>query len=227
MSEFFLHSFNTLSHGLIGYIIPFLFVLTIVVFFHELGHFLVARWAGVKVLTFSLGFGPELFGFNDRHGTRWKISAIPLGGYVKFFGDESEASTPSSETLAGMSDEERKGSFHHKKVGPRAAIVAAGPFANFILAIVIFTTLFTFFGRPSTTARVDKVEVGSAAEKAGFQVGDVVIAIDGSAIGSFSDMQRIAVTRAGDQLTFAIKRGDSTLQLQGTPELREVKDPFG
>ena len=102
MSDFFLHSFNTLSHGLIGYIVPFLFVLTIVVFFHELGHFLVARWAGVKVLTFSLGFGPELAGFNDRHGTRWKISAIPLGGYVKFFGDESEASTPSSETLASM-----------------------------------------------------------------------------------------------------------------------------
>ena len=100
MSEFFLHSFNTLSHGLIGYIIPFLFVLTIVVFFHELGHFLIARWAGVKVLTFSLGFGPELAGFNDRHGTRWKISAVPLGGYVKFFGDESEASTPSPLTIA-------------------------------------------------------------------------------------------------------------------------------
>ena len=92
MSDFFVHSFNTLSHGLIGYIVPFLFVLTIVVFFHELGHFLVARWAGVKVLTFSLGFGPELVGFNDRHGTRWKISAIPLGGYVKFFGDDTEAS---------------------------------------------------------------------------------------------------------------------------------------
>ena len=117
MSEFFLHSFNTLSHGLIGYIIPFLFVLTIVVFFHELGHFLVARWAGVKVLTFSLGFGPELAGFNDRHGTRWKISAIPLGGYVKFFGDEAEASTPSAEALANMTEEERAGSFHHKKVG--------------------------------------------------------------------------------------------------------------
>ena len=115
MAEFLLHSFNTLSHGFIGYIIPFLFVLTIVVFFHELGHFLVARWAGVKVLTFSLGFGPELAGFNDRHGTRWKISAVPLGGYVKFFGDDSEASTPSSETLANMTEEERAGSFHHKK----------------------------------------------------------------------------------------------------------------
>ena len=228
MSEFFLQSFNTLGHGLVGYIIPFLFVLTIVVFFHELGHFLVARWAGVKVLTFSLGFGPELVGFNDRHGTRWKISAIPLGGYVKFFGDESEASTPaSSETLASMTAEERAGSFHHKKVGPRAAIVAAGPIANFILAIVIFTCLFTFFGKPSTTARVDKIEANSAAAKAGFQVGDIVTAIDGKTIGSFSDMQRIVGVRAGDTLNFTIKRGDSTLQLKGTPELREVKDSFG
>ena len=227
MSEFFLHSFNTLSHGFVGYIIPFLFVLTIVVFFHELGHFLVARWAGVKVLTFSLGFGPELVGFNDRHGTRWKISAVPLGGYVKFFGDDSEASTPSSEALSSMTEEERSGSFHHKKVGARAAIVAAGPIANFILAIVIFTGLFTFFGKPSTTARVDKVEAGSAAAAAGFQVGDVVTAIDGTKIGSFSDMQRIVVGHAGDQLTFAIQRGDSTLELRGTPELREVKDQFG
>ena len=228
MSEFFLNSFNTLGHGLVGYIIPFLFVLTIVVFFHELGHFLVARWAGVKVLTFSLGFGPELAGFNDRHGTRWKISAIPLGGYVKFFGDESEASTPaSSETLAKMSADERAGSFHHKKVGARAAIVAAGPIANFILAIVIFTCLFTFFGKPSTTARVDKVEASSAAARAGFQVGDIVTAIDGKTIGSFSDMQRIVGVRAGDLLTFTIKRGDSALELKGTPELREVKDSFG
>jgi len=228
MSDFFLHSFNTLGHGLIGYIIPFLFVLTIVVFFHELGHFLVARWAGVKVLTFSLGFGPELAGFNDRHGTRWKISAIPLGGYVKFFGDDSEASTPaSSETLASMTAEERAGSFHHKKVGPRAAIVAAGPIANFILAIVIFTCLFTFFGKPSTTARVDKIEANSAAAKAGFQVGDIVTAIDGKTIGSFSDMQRIVGVRAGDTLNFTIKRGDATLDLKGTPELREVKDSFG
>src|SRR3979490_3626443 len=184
MSEFFLHSFNTLGHGFIGYIIPFLFVLTIVVFFHELGHFLVARWAGVKVLTFSLGFGPELCGFNDRHGTRWKISAVPLGGYVKFFGDESEASTPSSEALASMTEEERAGSFHHKKVGPRAAIVAAGPIANFILAIVIFTCLFTFFGKPSTTARVDKVEAGGAAGGAGFQMGGVRNAHDGQKNGS-------------------------------------------
>src|SRR5689334_1718152 len=223
MAELFLNSFSTLSHGFIGYLIPFLFVLTIVVFFHELGHFLVARWAGVKVLTFSLGFGPELAGFNDRHGTRWKISAIPLGGYVKFFGDDTEASTPSSELLAGMTAEERAGSFHHKKVGPRAAIVAAGPIANFLLAIVIFTCLFTFFGKPSTTARVDKVEANSAAAAAGFQVGDVVTAIDGAKIDSFTDMQRVVGTRAGEALNFTVKRGTDTVKLTGTPQMREGK----
>src|SRR3978361_1706520 len=219
MFEYFLHSFNTLSHGFIGYIVPFLFVLTIVVFFHELGHFLVARWAGVKLLTFSLGFGPELAGFNDRHGTRWKLSAVPLGGYVKFFGDESEASTPSSATLASMTADERAGSFHHKKVGPRAAIVAAGPIANFILAIVIFTCLFTFFGKPSTTAQVDTVQARSASATAGFQSGDVIKSIDGSAIGSFSDMQRIVGIQAGQQLSFTIKRGDATVEIKATPEL--------
>jgi regulator of sigma E protease len=227
MSEFFLHGFNTLSHGLIGYVVPFLFVLTIVVFFHELGHFLIARWAGVKVLTFSLGFGPELVGFNDRHGTRWKISAVPLGGYVKFFGDESEASTPSADLLANMSEEERAGSFHHKSVARRAAIVAAGPFANFILAIVIFAGLFTFYGKPNMSARVDKIEAGSAAAAAGFEVGDTVTAIDNQPIENFSDMQRIVGIRAGEKLSFTIKRGDSSVQLTGTPELKEVKDAFG
>src|ERR1700688_57711 len=149
-------SLGALGGNYTNWIIPFLFTLTVIVFFHELGHFLVARLCGIRVLVFSIGFGPELVGFNDRHGTRWKISAVPLGGYVEFFGDESEGSTPSAEALARRTEEERAGSFHHKKVGPRAAIVAAGPIANFILAIVIFTCLFTFFGKPSTTARVDQ-----------------------------------------------------------------------
>jgi regulator of sigma E protease len=227
MVEFFQHGFSNMSHVLVGYVVPFLFVLTIVVFFHELGHFLVARWSGVRVLTFSLGFGPELVGFDDRHGTRWKLSAVPLGGYVKFLGDDTEASTPSAEALAGMNEEERKSSFHHKKVGPRAAIVAAGPIANFILAIVIFACLFTFFGKPSTSARVDQVEAGSAAAAAGFQVGDIVTAIDGSKVESFTDMQRLVSTRAGEKLTFTVKRGDGVIQLQGTPRMRTVKDAFG
>jgi len=224
--DILLKSFNTLEHGLIGYIVPFVFVLTIVVFFHELGHFLVARWAGVRVLTFSLGFGPELFGFNDRRGTRWKVSAIPLGGYVKFFGDESEASTPATETLERMSAEERKDSFHFKKVGWRAAIVAAGPIANFILAIVIFASVFSIFGKPNTSARVDSIQAGSAAASAGFEVGDVVTSIDGETIATFTDMQRIVSTHAGTPLKFTVKRGDQIATLTATPELREIKDNF-
>ncbi|MGY3409625.1 regulator of sigma E protease [Bradyrhizobium sp. GM5.1] len=229
MIDFFVHSFNTLSHGLLGYAVPFLFVLTIVVFFHELGHFLVARWAGVRVLTFSLGFGPELVGFNDRHGTRWKISAIPLGGYVKFFGDESEASTPSSEKLAAMTAEERAGSFHHKKVGPRAAIVAAGPIANFILGALIFAGMAhtLYYGKPSTIARVDGVVADGAAAAAGFKIGDVVVQIDGKPIESFADMQRMVAMNAGSPLAFQVKRDGSIVSLTATPALLERKDPFG
>lgn len=222
-----MNSINMLSGGLLGYVVPFLFVLTIVVFFHELGHFLVARWAGVKVLTFSIGFGPELFGFNDRHGTRWRISAIPLGGYVKFFGDDSEASTPDAATLADMTETERKVSFHYQKVGPRAAIVAAGPIANFLLAIVIFAGIFTIIGKPSTSARVDDILPGSVAEAAGFVRGDIIVAIDSTEISSFSDMQRVVGAHAGNELTFTLKRGEGTVTVRATPALKEVKDSFG
>jgi regulator of sigma E protease len=227
MVDFVVNGFSALGNGVVGYIVPFLFVLTIVVFFHELGHFLVARWCGVKVLTFSIGFGPELVGFNDRRGTRWKLSAIPLGGYVKFLGDESEASTPSASAIAQMSEEDRKVSFHHQKVAPRAAIVAAGPIANFILAIVIFAGLFTFFGKPSASARVDSVQAESAAAVAGIKPGDLITAIDGKAIESFSDMQRIVSTKAGQSLALTIKRDNATVVVNATPNLREIKDNFG
>jgi regulator of sigma E protease len=225
--DYFLNGISTLGTGLVSYGIPFLIVLTIVVFFHELGHFLVARWAGVRVLTFSVGFGKELVGFTDRHGTRWKLSAIPLGGYVRFFGDESEASTPSPATLEAMSSEDRKVSFHHKSVPARAAIVAAGPIANFLLAIVIFAGLYTVYGRPNISPQIEAVEAGSPADVAGFQAGDIVTAIDGTAIETFSDMQRIVSTRPGEQMAVSIRRGDSNLVLRATPELRETKDVFG
>mgnify|MGYP001351577143 CR=1 FL=1 len=211
----------------VGYIIPFLFVLTIVVFFHELGHFLVARRAGVKVLTFSLGFGPELAGFTDRHGTRWRLAAIPLGGFVRFFGDEDAASTPDQEKLARMTPAERKESFFYQPVGWRAAIVAAGPIANFILAIAIFSLVFMVYGRQMTVPRVDQVAPASAAERAGFKPGDLVLSIDGEAVESFSDMQRIVGIHAGQVLTFKVERGDREVTLEATPELREVKDAFG
>src|SRR6201985_3840600 len=119
----FLSGINALGGGVAGYLVPFLFVLTLVVFFHELGHFLVARRCGVRVLVFSIGFGPELFGFTDRHGTRWKVSAIPLGGYVKFFGDENAASVPETQRLDAMDEGERAESFHFQPVRKRAAIV--------------------------------------------------------------------------------------------------------
>src|ERR1041384_7129704 len=158
MSWNFVQHFSLLGNVVVSFVIPFLFVLTIVVFFHELGHFLVARWCGIKVLVFSIGFGPELFGFNDRHGTRWKVSAVPLGGYVKFFGDENAASVPDAETLNHKTDSENRDSFFFKPIPKRAAIVAAGPIANFILAIVIFAAVFTFYGKQAPPARVRSEE---------------------------------------------------------------------
>src|SRR6476469_821745 len=134
----FMGGLSSFGGSLVGYIVPFLFVLTIVVFFHELGHFLMARWCGIKVLTFSIGFGPEIAGFNDRYGTRWKISAVPLGGYVKFFGDDNAASVPDQAAAASMSSADRKDSFMFQPVPSREAVVAAGPIANFVLAIAIF-----------------------------------------------------------------------------------------
>ena len=223
----FMGGLSAFGGGLAGYIVPFLFVLTIVVFFHELGHFLVARWCGIKVLTFSIGFGPELAGFNDRYGTRWKLSAIPLGGYVKFFGDDNEASAPNPEAIAGMSEAERKLSFAGQKVAPRAAVVVAGPLANFILAIVIFAALFMTVGKQTTTARVDTVQPNSAAAAAGFQPGDLVLSIDGSKIDSFSEMQRIVSVSAGETLTIEVERGGAPVTLRATPQLRELKDNFG
>ncbi|HVZ51645.1 MAG TPA: RIP metalloprotease RseP [Pseudolabrys sp.] len=222
-----LDSLGAFGGGLIGYIVPFLFVLTIVVFFHELGHFLVARWRGVKVVAFSLGFGPEIAGFNDRYGTRWKISAVPLGGYVKFFGDDNAASVPDHEAAAAMSEAEKKDSFLHKPVGSRAAVVAAGPIANFILAIAIFAGIFMTVGKQTTTARVDAVQAGSAAQAAGFKPGDLVLSINGEKIDSFSDMQRIVSVSAGEPLEVEVERGGVPVKLKAVPQLREIKDNFG
>lgn len=227
MGSNILANVSALGSGFVGYIIPFLFVLTIVVFFHELGHFLVARWCGVKVLVFSIGFGPEIAGFNDRHGTRWKIAAIPLGGYVKFFGDENAASVPDQTALDAMNSNERRESFFHQKVPARAAIVAAGPIANFLLAIVIFAGIFTFYGKQNTSARVDTVQPGSAAATAGFRAGDLVVAIDGRAVNTFSDMQRVVSTNAGVTLTITVERDGQRTSLQAIPALKEVKDNFG
>ncbi|MBJ3775544.1 RIP metalloprotease RseP [Acuticoccus mangrovi] len=210
-----------------SYILPFLFVLGIIIFVHEMGHFLVARWCGVAVDAFSIGFGPELLGWVDRHGTRWKLSAIPLGGYVKFAGDENAASVPDRAVLAAMNEEERRTSFFLKPLWQRAAIVAAGPVANFILAIAIFSIFFMISGRPVADAVVSAVEPDSPAAAAGFEPGDVIVAIDGDKVRSFSTVQRTVASAAGSPLTFTVERGGERLELVATPELRELTDPFG
>lgn len=227
MGSYVLGSLHALGGGIVGYLVPFLFVLTLVVFFHELGHFLVARRCGIRVLTFSIGFGPELLGFYDRHGTRWKLSAVPLGGYVKFLGDDSAASTPDRAAVAEMTEEEKREAFAHKGVPVRAAVVAAGPIANFVLAILIFAGIFMTVGKQITSARVDTVQPGSAAAAAGFEPGDVVLSIDGTKIESFNDMQRIVSVSAGDTLTIEIERGGVHRTLKAVPALKDMKDPFG
>lgn len=206
------------------YVVPFLFVLGIVVFVHEMGHFLVARFFAVTVEAFSIGFGPELYAFNDRHGTRWRLAAIPLGGYVKFKGDENAASMPTTAELSQLSEEDRRGNFHAKPVAQRAAIVAAGPIANFILAIVIFTFWFMFVGKLIVAPRVETVLPGSAAEAAGIKPGDVITAIDGAPIRSFDEVPRIVALNAGNELGIVVNRGGQEVALKATPVLTERKD---
>ena len=179
------------------YILPFVGVLTVVVFIHELGHFLVGRWCGIKVDAFSIGFGPELFAFVDRKGTRWRFALLPLGGYVKFHGDANAASETDEAAIAAMPPAERAVTFAAQPVWKRALTVAAGPAANFVLAIAVFAVLFAVFGRPVLTPRVENVVADSPAEAAGFRKGDVVLEIDGQAIASFNELQRIVSMAPG------------------------------
>ena len=213
--------------GVWSYVIIFLLVLTLVVFIHELGHFLVARWCGVTVKAFSIGFGPEVFGFYDKHGTRWRFAWIPLGGYVKFMDDENAASKPSAEAVKRMTPEERAGSFHAKPVWQRAAVVAAGPIANFLLAIAIYTGLNATVGVRLMPAYVETVVQGGPAEAAGFLPGDKIVAIDGAPVESFEEMKRIVAPSAGLELTFLIQRNGAPMTLKATPEAKEDIDYFG
>ena len=206
-------------------VLPFLAVITIVVFFHELGHFAVARWNGVRIDTFSIGFGGEIFGWNDKHGTRWRVSWIPLGGYVKFFGDAG-ASSAQSDGLDDMTDEERAVSFHHKGLWQRASVVVAGPIANFILAIVIFAVMFATFGRPVSEPLVVNVVPQGAAQVAGFEAGDVVTAMDGRSITRFQELQAYVQPRHGQTIQMEVRRIDRLIQLTVTPNPVE-REIFG
>ncbi len=213
--------------GFLSTVAWFLVVLTVVVFIHELGHYSVARWCGVKVDVFSIGFGREIFGFTARSGTRWKFSMVPLGGYVRFFGDTGASSEPDSVALNRMTADERAVSFHHKRVSQRIAIVAAGPLANFVLSIVILTGVFIFVGRPFTPPVVGTVVEDSAAADAGLLPGDRIIEIDASTIERFEDIREIVLFSPGETLELAIERNGGRVTLQATPRASEITDNFG
>jgi len=199
-------------------VISFLFVITLIVFFHELGHFLVGRWCGVRVSTFSIGFGPELFGWNDRSGTRWRLALLPLGGYVRFFGDADAASMPDPEAVGGMTTEERAVSFVFQPVWKRFLIVLAGPVASILLGIVIFSSNAYLYGRVILIPKVASVMAGSAAADAGFQAGDIILSVDGQPVENFMDVQRLVGTHAGVPLTFKLKRDGADIALIATPK---------
>ena len=205
---------------IIDYVIPFLVVLTILVFVHEMGHFAVARYNKVRVEVFSIGFGKELFGFNDRHGTRWKFSAIPLGGYVKMFGEGDSIDEDGNERQ--LADEEKAVSFRYKRLGQRAAIVFAGPFANFIFAFIVLTCLIFVTGSPNPLAGVGTIQAGSAAEKAGIHTGDRVIMIAGQPVKWFEDLRQIVMANPNVPLSMEVIRGDSQLRIIATPISRTI-----
>ena len=211
--------------GLIGYILPFVLVLSVLVFVHELGHYWVARRCGVKVEAFSIGFGPEIFGFNDRAGTRWKFSVLPLGGYVRMFGDGDATSSRSDGRV--FTEGERKISFQHQSVGKRAAIVFAGPAANYLFAIVVLAGVFMVYGQPYTPADVGTVQPGSAAEAAGIKPGDLIVEMDGQRIDRFEEIQNIVRLSPGRSLPVVVERDGQRVALEATPTLNNVQDRFG
>ncbi len=210
------------------YIIPFIIVLSIVVFVHEFGHYWVARRCGVRVMTFSIGFGKEIFGWNDKHGTRWKVSWLPLGGFVKMFGDTDPASTPpGEEAVKAMTAKEKKVAFYSQSVAKRMAIVAAGPAANYVFAIVLLTGLFAFNGQPYTSPIVDKVMEKTAAAHVGMKPGDKVLKIDNDNIESFEDIKRIILMNTGTPVHILIERDGKEQTLNVTPDVVRMTDRFG
>ncbi|HRE20182.1 MAG TPA: RIP metalloprotease RseP [Rhabdaerophilum sp.] len=226
MPTFLTQSFDLFS-AFLGYLLPFLFVLALVVFVHEMGHFLVGRWCGVKVETFSLGFGPRIARFYDRKGTEWALSAIPLGGYVKFKGDLNAASVPDHAAAEAMNEADRSDSFPHKSIAQRAAIVAAGPLANFLLAFVIFAVSYMVVGRTLVEPIIGAVSPGSAAETAGFKPGDRVVAIDGLKIESFDDIIRQVSVSEGKTLTFRVERSNREMDIAAMPTITARKTVLG
>jgi len=222
-------------HTAVTYIVPFLLVLTLVVTIHELGHFWVAKACGVAIDRFAIGFGKAILSWRDRSGVEWRIGWLPLGGYVRFSGDENEASVPDQDDLNDLRKQivakegaaAVKNYFHFKPLWQRALVVAAGPMANFALAIVLFAILLGTVGERVSPARVDRIEPGQPASLAGFQIGDLIKYADGRKIHGFGDLQQIIMLRAGEPVKFLVDRGGSQLVLTATPARRDMVDPMG
>ena len=208
------------------YGIAFVLVLSVLVFIHEWGHYYIARVCGVKIESFSIGFGPEIFGFTDKAGTRWKFSIIPLGGYVKMYGDADPASMPSEDVIT-MSDEQKQQSFFHKSVGARSAIVFAGPAANFLFAIIIFVGVFMTVGETFTPARVSSVVADTPAAEAGLEPGDVILKVDNNVIDRFEELQQVIRINAGHEVMLTVERRGAIVELPVTPAVRIIDDGFG
>lgn len=225
MFEFFMTIWN--------YVVPFLLVLTVLVFVHEMGHYLAARKCGIRVEVFSVGFGRELFGWTDRVGTRWKLSAIPIGGYVKMFGEmqthrdvPADSGTDGTEDAAGA-PERPSDSFDSKSLGQRSFVVAAGPLANFLFAIVVLAGMFMTIGQPFTPADIGNVLPNTAAERAGFKPGDLIVAIDGAKVERFEEVIRTVQLQPGTPLVFSVNRDGREIALTAIPDVLDRKDRFG
>ncbi|MBW8309404.1 MAG: RIP metalloprotease RseP [Candidatus Paracaedibacteraceae bacterium] len=199
------------------YVLPFLLVLTVLVFIHELGHYLVARWNGVKIEVFSIGFGPELFGWTDKAETRWKFSLIPLGGYVKMYGDADASSKPDENATAAMTHEEKSLTLQGKTVGQRIAVVAAGPAANYILAIVLLSVLHLTKGIPTFVPTIGGVAEDSVAHSIGIAPGDHITAFNDQPVKNFDELRKIIPASAGQAIKVQIKRTE-----KDTPQPKEL-----
>jgi regulator of sigma E protease len=201
------------------YIVPFIVLMSVIVFVHELGHYLAGRLFSLRIDAFSLGFGPELFARYDSRGTKWRIGAFPIGGYVNFYGDANVASAGGNEEFRTLNADDRERTLTGAKLYKRAVVVAAGPLFNFVLAFVIFSGLYMAHGREVHLPRISKVETGSAADRAGFLSGDLILSVNGADVTSFEDLQQAVVESAGLPMAVVVDRNGAKVDLTPTPAL--------